>query len=200
MKRLITLTALLFVVAACGDSGDESDAPPADIPPETTSAGGGDDGGAIAAGGLALTAVEFGEGGFVEVTNTGDAPVSTAGHWLCQRPSYFELPEVELGPGESIRIAAGDEADQGDAVQVAAAGGSLGSFTADDGEMGLYSSRDFGSPSAIVSYVEWGSSGHGRSGTAVDAGIWSDGGFVDPAGASRILSDGAVDPSGWRAG
>ena len=35
---------------------------------------------------------------------------------------------------------------------------------------------DFSNSSDIVSYVEWGSDGHGRAGTAIEAGIWE--GFV----------------------
>ena len=74
---------------------------------------------------------------------------------------------------------------------------------AQDGEIGLYNSNSFGSADAIVSYVEWGSSGHGRSATAVEAGIWVSGGFVPTtvdSGAILASRTPPTDPSHWVGG
>ncbi len=132
---------------------------------------------------FAITRVEFGEAGLVEITNVGDEAGTMDGWFLCQRPSYHAVPTATLGPGQSLTIEA--------------AQASIGGLDPADGEMGLYRSGEFGDAGAIVSYVEWGTAGHGRSSVAVTAGIWPDGGFV-PAGNDRITSDGAATgPEGW---
>ncbi len=49
----------------------------------------------------------------------------------------------------------------------------------------------FDDPSAIVDYVEWGSPGHGRATTAIAAGIWEEGAFIEvPEEATSIASSG----------
>ncbi len=132
---------------------------------------------------FAITRVEFGGDGLVEITNVGDEAGTMDGWFLCQRPSYHALPTATLDAGESLTIGAADA--------------SIGALDAADGEMGLYSSGAFGDAGAIVSYVEWGSAGHGRASVAVDAGIWPADAFV-PAGGDRITADGAASsPDGW---
>ena len=65
-----------------------------------------------------------------------------------------------------------------------------------DGEFGLYTTNSFGSSSAITDYVEWGSTGHGRSSVAVGAGIWTTGDFAQAWAAGSVLEyDGAGDSS-----
>lgn len=152
-----------------------------------------------------IRAVVFGDDGYVVVENSGGTPASIGGYAICQRPNYFNLPDITLEPQETIWIAVGDGATltATPAKEVIPAGGSLGSFDRDDGEMALYSTPAFASPEAIVSYVEWGSSGHGRSEVAVAAGIWTEGAFVeippDAFGVQAVESpaDGAED---WVAG
>jgi len=75
-------------------------------------------------------------------------------------------------------------------------------IAANDGEMGLYTTNNFGSSAAIIDYVEWGSTGHGRSSVAVAAGIWTTGDFVPTFGTGESLSyDGTGDTSAdWFAG
>ena len=133
--------------------------------------------------------------------NIGSAAASLGGFAVCQRPSYTTLPDVSIEPGEVIWLVTGDPAnlsfDPGTAPVEKVA---TGTFRESSGEIGLYSSASFGSTDAIVSYVEWGSPGHGRTDTAVGAGIWPDGGAVDvPDGTTRIIS--AVDrpssPDDW---
>ncbi|NIR37905.1 MAG: hypothetical protein GWN73_19365 [Actinobacteria bacterium] len=59
--------------------------------------------------------------------------------------------------------------------------------------MALYSDNSFGSADSLVSYVEWGVPGHGRTGVAVEAGIWGEGEFVPTTEASSLIS--LTDPS-----
>ena len=123
---------------------------------------------------FAITQVQFGDGAFIQLTNIGTASGDPGGHWLCQRPLYYEVPSVELGPGQSVWIAADstDLQSVGDVAAVFDAEGGLGDIGTDTGEVAFYLTRDFGNQSAIVDYVEWGEPGHGRSSVAVNAGIW----------------------------
>ena len=112
----------------------------------------------------------------VPITNTGDQPYDLSGHWICQRPTYAELPSEVLEPGATYDA-------------------SLGGFSADGGEVAVYTSNSFGSSDDIVSYVGWGSGG-GRQGVAEGAGIWS-GGTVRPAGDAITLSGEPGNAGGW---
>jgi hypothetical protein len=153
---------------------------------------------------FAITQVVFGEAGYVVVTNVGGAAGSIGGYALCQRPNYLNLPDIELQPFGSIWIAAGDgSALTASPVEVVSANGGLSAFDRRDGEMALYSTPDFGSPDAIRSYVEWGSSGHGRSSVAVEAGLWVEDAFIEiPADADSVqaVSQDATGPEDWVAG
>ena len=75
----------------------------------------------------------------------------------------------------------------------------FGPLTIDEGEIGLYNGNGFSDPDAILSYVEWGETGHGRSAVAVSAGIWQEGDFVEvPEGSSAISApNGAEAADGW---
>lgn len=129
---------------------------------------------------LVIAAIDFDEGTYT-LRNDGDGPIDLTGYFACNRPSYTELPAETLAPGDTIDINAGGL-----------------SLSADDGELGVYNSQSFSSTSAIQAYVQWGSDGHGRTGTAVDAGVWVDGEFVANAGAS-IVSSGSnpITASDW---
>lgn len=222
MRRL--LPALLLVAAACGDTGTTTtSSPPATDPEPTTTvttaaptttappsstttstvpptAEGEPPAGA--APDFKITQVVFGEAGFIQITNIGNGVGDPGGHWLCQRPVYFELPSIELAPGQSVWVAAdrNDLQFVGNVAGVVNAGGRMGSLAVASGEIALYRSNDFGSPDAIVDYVEWGTAGHGRSSVAVAAGMWPSGGFVEtPEGTIAIAAavPNANDPAEW---
>ncbi len=127
-----------------------------------------------------ISGIAFGDG-TVEISNVGDAAGSLDGLWLCQRPAYFALSGT-LGAGESVAIDPG---------------GQLGGLDAADGEMGLYTSSSFGDAGAIVSYVEWGSAGHGRASVAVSAGIWPEGDFVAGGGTALTAAGVASSSADW---
>ena len=125
---------------------------------------------------LVLRAIDF-DAGLVEIANTGLEAFDLAGHWLCGQFNYEPLAET-IAPGTSLMVSLDG----------------LG-IEASDGELGLYKplgAQTFSSPDRIIRYVEWGSSGHGRSGVAVTAGVWTDGDFVSGGGAN--LSSSGDDP------
>jgi hypothetical protein len=189
--------ALVLVAAACSN-GDETASDTTTSPPpnaSTTAAAS-----TTAGGGSAVFAIEmvtFGDGAMVVITNTGTGTGELAGHWLCQRPSYFQIPDVALDPGEQVAIAldgAGFEPPPGAMIVDAVA--TVGTIDPASGELGLYSSSQFDDATDIVSYVEWGSTGHGRSSVAVAAGIWTQGGFVATTPTTASLSATAVPTTG----
>jgi hypothetical protein len=205
--RVAVLAAVLvLVIAACGDSSEETAAAetPTTVGPTTVASDSGSDttGGAAR---LIVTSVGFGDDGFIAITNVGSVEGNLDGLFLCQRPAYHQLPDFPVAPGATVAVVAGDAAvefppEAGTIAGAVTAGGGFGSLST-DGEIGLYTSSNFGDADAIISYVEWGSTGHGRSATAVDAGIWDDGGFVDPAGGALIVLDGTNPMSeSWAAG
>jgi hypothetical protein len=118
----------------------------------------------VASGGavspLVIVAVDF-EAGVILIRNDGDEDYDLAGHWICNRPNYSELPSEVLAPGRIIEI-------DTSVIELSAA----------DGEIALYSSNSFGSADDILRYVQWGSDSHGRTSTAVAGGVWQPGDFV----------------------
>jgi len=131
--------------------------------------------------------------GWVLLQNTGNTPWDLTGHYLCQRPSYFALPDITIPAGDIYWVGVGAAID----APGVGANGAVGSFDPGGGEVGLYSSNSFGDADAILSYVEWGSTGHGRSSVAVAAGIWSTGDFVPVLGSltgAIIVIDAAAPP------
>lgn len=118
---------------------------------------------------------------YLLIGNGGTGLGSTEGYFICQFPSYYGLPSVELQPGERLAVPLGDGTvpDLVGVVATVEVTRPIGEVSATNGELGLYSTNTFNSPDAIVDYVEWGASGHARSGVAVAAGIWVDGGFVE---------------------
>ena len=202
MRAQPILAALTLVIAACGTAGDttttaESEPTTTIRPDTTTSAGATTTSAAVEAttstpspsgAHFVLTSVSLGDGGMIVITNVGDATGNLAGHFLCQRPAYFAIPDVEVPPGQFVAISTGGTVFQPppDAITIDQVA-TIGTLSPGDGEVGLYDSGNFGASTDILSYVEWGSSGHGRSSVAVEAGIWSDG-FVQTADDSVSIS------------
>lgn len=128
---------------------------------------------------------------YLLIANRGIGAGSTGGHFICQFPNYYELPDVELQPGERIAVPLG-EGEVPELVGVVATVdviNPLGQVNRLDGELGLYSRSEFNSPDAIIDYVEWGSPGHARSSVAAGAGIWTQDGFVEvPAEVLAIVA------------
>ena len=174
MRRLLVLMGVVALVAfACGDDDDAGG--------ETTTTAEASAGSGVAgASPLVLAEVDF-SAGVVVIRNTSSSSYQLSGHFLCNRPTYVEIPATTLAAGESVSVELS----------------SLG-VSADDGEIGLYTSRDFGSADAILRYVQWGTAEHGRTATAVEAGVWVAGDTVANNGASMVSSgDDPVSAADW---
>ena len=159
----------------------------------TTTTGGGGSGEAS----FVISRVVFGDAGYVSITNVGDGAGNLEGWQLCQRPAYFGIGPVDVAAGETVHVATGSAPDlPGTVIE---SNGRLGQFGAGGGEIGLYVDSSFGSASSIRSYVEWGSSNHGRSSVAVAAGIWTEGGFVPSEGVPGLAAmiDVPTGPDDW---
>jgi hypothetical protein len=158
---------------------------------------------------FAVTEIQFDEDGFIAIKNVGPVAGNIGGYALCSRPNYFQLPDLELQPLGIVWLALGDGGALGDGAGIAEAvipmNGQLGTLRQADGELGLYRGSSFGDPELIVTYVEWGSAGHGRADVAIEAGIWEPDTFLQvPADAFGIQSIApgrpATSPDDWTAG
>ncbi len=102
----------------------------------------------------------FADGSF-ELRNTGTATVDISSYWICDFPRYRALSGLTIECG-NLNLGANEE--------VVISDPSL--FQSDDSELGLYTNSDFGSAAGLISYLEWGSTGHTRSGLAIGNNIW----------------------------
>ncbi len=120
----------------------------------------------------------------VELKNLGTSNVDVANYWICQFPAYYEVQaqtalcgDTDLEPGEILSV----QIDNSSLQNV-------------DGEVGLYTRRAFGDPTAIVDYMEWGFAGHQRASVAITAGIWSSDTFATaPTAGQSLAYDGDGD-------
>jgi len=111
----------------------------------------------------------------IELKNIGTVPVDVSGYWICNFPSYSQIATLNLQCGNTIM-------EPGELLTIT----NFNNLSSDS-ELGLYTSSAFSSPSAIIDYVEWGSSGHQRSATAVLAGIWTTGDFAPAIGTGMSI-------------
>ncbi|HMQ48335.1 MAG TPA: T9SS type A sorting domain-containing protein [Saprospiraceae bacterium] len=130
--------------------------------------------------------------GTVELKNIGSSTIDVGSYWLCDFPVY-----QQIGSAGSI-IECGSTIMAPGSILVV---NNFNTIAANDGEMGLYTVNNFASPTAIIDYVEWGSTGHVRSSVAVAAGIWTTGAFVPAFSAAQSLeySGSGNSPSSWSA-
>jgi len=128
----------------------------------------------------------FANGSF-ELRNTGTGTVNVSSYWICDFPDYRRLDQLDLECG-SLDLAAGAE------VVLTAPG----LHETNDSELGLYTRNSFGDATALVSYLEWGSSGHQRAALAVGNGIW-DGNAAPAFNNSQSLdrTDDGFDAADW---
>lgn len=114
----------------------------------------------------------------VTLKNFGDANAPVSTYWFCNFPNYAQVSdmtaETTLAPGEEINLS------------------STINFAVADGEFGLYSTNanGFGSSTAMLDYVQWGSANHQRESVAVAAGVWDAGTFVSVAPPFEYTGDG----------
>jgi hypothetical protein len=138
---------------------------------------------------IGYSSVDFqGASKWVELHNTGTSAADVSLLYLCRFPQYDQLSTLSKLAGEFNIPPDGYLVVAFPGMQVA------------DGEVGLYANNsNFGSASNILDYVEYGSTGHARSGTAVSAGVWNSGGVVSAAAPNQSLSftGGAVGSGSW---
>lgn len=194
MRRLVILILGAMLLASCGGDSTattlaSSTSQDTATPPESSTSSDAETtttAGEVAEGEFAITEIDF-AAGELTITNVGDNAASLEGYRLCQRPTYSPVTDDTLEPGESVTL---------DASVV-------GGFDPTSGELGLYKSALFDNPDDIVSYVEWGRAGHGRSATAVDAGIWPADAFVETSADTQTLTTdvgNATSPDEWVVG
>ena len=119
---------------------------------------------------------EVGADGRIELFNGTGAAVDVSSYWLCNFPAYTRLTNLTVECG-SLTI------EPGDYLVVSGFSG----FDATDAELGLYTNNSFGSSASLISYLEWGSSGHQRAGLAVGTGIWPADFFLTPPTAGESI-------------
>ncbi|NND74328.1 MAG: hypothetical protein HKN44_04925 [Ilumatobacter sp.] len=114
---------------------------------------------------VSITQIDFDAGTFT-ISNHGDDVVQLGDIWACNFPDCQNLLPGTVAGGQSEML--------NNPIEV----------RAEDGELALYRSDQFSDPDAMLSYVEWGSSGHSRSSVAVAAGLWGN----EAVGVGLILS------------
>ncbi|MEN8113849.1 MAG: hypothetical protein ABFS21_05630 [Actinomycetota bacterium] len=141
--------------------------------------------------------ITFGDAATITVGNLGPDPGDLTGYWLAVHPYYLELPSTVLLPGDAIIVSIAEDADP---ELVVTAAELLPQLDRASGEIGLYANGDFGDPSAVIDYVEWGTTGHIRSAVAVEAGVWPEEAAITVDGsATGLVAEDRTKPGpeGW---
>lgn len=118
------------------------------------------------------------------ITNLEDSTVQLNGWFLCNRPGYFQLPNITLSPGQRVVVHLGTSGTDTDTDIYS--GGRLSKPSTSADEMAMYSNGQFGNVNSIVDYVQWGRAGQSpsREGLAIRANLWNQNAFVDISGLS----------------
>lgn len=104
-----------------------------------------------------------------DIKNISNDTIDVSDYWICRTNNIYDrigATNIECGSFNTL-MAPGD------------VNGLNLSLDNSDGELAIYNDFDFDNPDAMIHYVEWGSTGHGRSDEAVAANLWSTGDFVD---------------------
>lgn len=194
VRGIATMVVLSLLATACTGAEDSSveDAPTttegetsvaSSTSPTTSSTGESDAGVSDAASPLVVAAIDF-AAGIILIRNDGNDDYDLGGHWICNRPTYSQLPDEVLAQGDVVEIEA-----------------SAVGLNADSGELALYTSGDFSNADDIIRYVQWGTDSHGRSATAVAGGVWQKGDFIDNQGGNlNSVGSDPVSAADWSSG
>jgi hypothetical protein len=125
----------------------------------------------------------------VEIKNIGNQSENINFYWLCNFPDYANVGSLAPYCGVSTIEPGEIKAFNFEGIE------------SQDGELGLYNAQDFGNPNAMVSYVQWGSSGHEREVVATQANLWTQGDFIPtfPLTWSLEYSGSGLSSSDWQA-
>jgi hypothetical protein len=169
MHRLMAAVLVgLLLVAACSPAGSGSSPqtqPSGPLP--STPAG---DVGRY----FSIEEIGLGPQGWVTLHNYTSSPASLDTLFLCQPPSCVDLPDVVIEPDALARIAVGT----GTGLEDVAMTGAALELAPPDGEVALYSTDDTTDRSHLWAYLEWGSTPHAGTQTAIDAGLWRKGSYA----------------------
>ena len=118
---------------------------------------------------------------WVELYNEGDSEVDISDLILCDFPLYPTLGELTALGGSSTTIPAGG--------YLVVAWADLDMGNTGDAEVGLYAAgtSDFSDDGLMLDYMQYGTAGHFREGTAQTAGEWTVDDFVAAPGAGKSL-------------
>jgi hypothetical protein len=130
---------------------------------------------------FAIEEIGIGSDGWVTLHNYTDQTANVGGLFLCQEGRCVELQPAEVPPDGLARIANGGGSGLED-VAMTNAGLTLEPV---EGEVALFSSDDTDDPTAIRSFLEWGSTPHSLTETAIEAGIWLEGSYA-PTGPNSV--------------
>lgn len=170
-RRVSLLAVLLLLVAAC-DTSLDSPMPSASGSASTPSTVANDVGRYFS-----IEEIGLGPDGWVTLLNYTDTAASLDSLYLCQAPRCIDLPDVVVGPGSIARIEVGGGSGLGD---VAMTGADL-ALDPTDGEVGLYSTDDASDSTRLWAYIEWGSTPHDGTETAIKAGLWHEDSYAPSA-------------------
>ena len=133
---------------------------------------------------FAINEIGLGPNGYVSLTNFTDGPASLSGLFLCQGPTCFELPKADVPAGSTVRVASGDGNGLEDIV---AANAGFGELQPENGEIALYATQDTADPKSMLTYLQWGSTPHQNTETAIQAGLWIAGAFAPSSAQAKRL-------------
>ncbi|GAA4278469.1 spondin domain-containing protein [Aquimarina mytili] len=153
MKKKLTYLIMAIIVFASCNSDDDAVVNPSGEPDAITK-------------NVVLNEIRYQGTDLIEIFNQGDQEADISEYWLC------------LGPGTYEQI--GALTPESGSTTIPAGGYLVLSYDLPDtnGGLGLYRTNSFTDVTAIVDFVQYGSSGSAREDVAVAAGIWTAGEFV----------------------
>lgn len=167
--RFIAFAAVIaaaLLLAACSSSSSPSQSTPG-------SGGAAND----AARYFAIVEIGLGANGYVALENYTDQPAQLEGLRLCQARRCVKLTAAEVEPGTIARVSVGD----GSGVEHVVMRDADLQLEPSDGEVALMSAGSDFKPEVMRNYLEWGSTPHGLTAIAIEAGLWHEGSYAPTA-------------------
>jgi hypothetical protein len=170
---LVAVIAATLLLAACGSSASPSQSSPG-------SGGVAND----AARYFAIVEIGLGANGYVALENYTDQPAQLEGLRLCQARHCVTLTAADVEPGNIVRISVGD----GSGVEGVVIRDADLQLEPSNGEVALMSAGSDFTPEVMRTYLEWGSTPHGLTSIAIEAGLWHEGSYAPTAeNATRLF-------------
>jgi hypothetical protein len=117
---------------------------------------------------FSIIEVGLGSDGYVTLENYTEVAASLDAVYLCQADGCVDLPDIVVEPGQVARVAAGE----GNGLENVVMRNADLDLPPADGEVGVFRSEDVSDSQGIRSYLQWGSTPHEMTDTAVEAGLW----------------------------